>query len=51
MMIKWEKYKNDIVSKTLLNQIKYTLGRDYYRHALGWFKTFKNGVWYRDDLI
>ena len=51
MMNKWNKYKNDIDSQTLLNQIEYTLGRDYYKHAIAWFKTFRNGEWYRDDLV
>ena len=48
---KYQKYHNEIDSKTLLNEIDYTLARDYYDDAVSWLKLFKDAEWYRDDLI
>ena len=51
MLNKYMKYHDTIDSKTLLNQIDYTLARDYYEDAVSWLKLFKDAEWYRDDLI
>ena len=50
MTAKWIKYHNDIDDKTLLNQIDYTLARDYYEDAKIWLKLFSESEWWRDDL-
>lgn len=51
LVIRWDKYQNDIDSQTLLNQIKYTLAKDYYLMAKEWLNRFKDADWYREDLI
>lgn len=50
LMDKWNGFKNDIDDYTLLQEIKYQLGRDYYNDAVTWLKIFKDADWYRDDL-
>ena len=48
---KYQKYHDEIDSKTLLNEIDYTLGRDYYDDAKEWLKLFRDAEWWREDLI
>ncbi len=32
-------------------QIKYIIGRDYYKDAVSWFIRFKDAEWYKEDLV
>ena len=48
MIDKWNGFKNDIDDPTLLKEIKYQLGRDYYVEAKQWLKIFKYAEWWRD---
>ena len=50
MMNKWNGFKNDIDDHILLQEIKYQLGRDYYKDAIIWLQIFRDAEWYREDL-
>lgn len=50
MTAKWITYHNDIDDKTLLNQIDYTLARDYYGYAKNWLYKFEDAFWWKEDL-
>jgi len=51
MTEKYIKLKNDIDDYFLLEEIRYVLGRDYYKDAKAWFNKFKDAEWWREDLV
>lgn len=50
MIDKYENFRNDIDDYQLLSEIKYQIGRDYYKDAKLWLDVFKDAEWWKEDL-
>ena len=46
---KWMRYIRE-KSDEELKEIRYILGKDYYKPALSWLKLFKDASWYKEGL-
>ncbi len=50
MIDKWIECQSKTDDCYLRNEIKYILGRDYYKDALKWLQTFRDAEWWKEDL-